>query len=121
MDADEALQMFSDEEDANVPIARFSDTDLPASDDGDDVELTDDWAGYPSSPSDEENLYGGGGQPSANGESSSESESDDDYPLLGGIWTTLLHQNELKLDFLGSLISQLSKYMVLPIYKSEWL
>ena len=88
------------------PIARFSDSDLPESDDGDDVELTDDWAGYPSSPdeettsSDEENLYGGSGQPSADGESSSESESDDDYPLLGGIWTTLLHQNELKLDFL---------------------
>ena len=39
----------------------------------------------------------------------------------GGNWTTLLHQNELKLDFLGSLISQLSKYIVLPIYKSEWL
>ena len=127
MDADEALQMFFDEEDANVPIARFSDSDLPESDDGDDVELTADWAGYPSSPdeetasSDEENLYGGSGQPSADGESSWESESDDDYPLLGGIWTTLLHQNELKLDFLGSLISQLSKYMVLPIYKSEWL
>ena len=44
MDADEALQMFFDEEDANVPIARFSDSDLPESD---DVELTDDWAGYP--------------------------------------------------------------------------
>ena len=123
MNADEALQMFFDEEDANVPI----DSDLPESDDGDDVELTDDWAGYPSSPdeetasSDEENLYGGSGQPSADGESSSHSESDDDYPLLEGIWTTLLHQNELKLDFLGSLISQLSQYMVLPIYKSEWL
>ena len=126
MDADEALQMFSDEEDANVPIARFSDSDLPESDDGDDVELTDDWAGYPSSPdkettsSDEENLYGGSVQPSTDGESSSESESDD-CPLLWGIWTTLLHQNELTLDFLGSLISQLSKYMVLPVYKSEWL
>ena len=87
MDADEALQMFFDEEDTNIPIARFSDSDLPESD---DVELTDDWAGYPSSPdeeiasSDEENLYGGSGQPSADGESSSESESDDDYPLLGG-------------------------------------
>ena len=110
MDADEALQMFFDEEDgANVPIARFSDSDLPESD---DVELTDDWAGYPSSPdeenasSDEENLYGGSRQPSADGESSSESESQ-------RIWTTLLHQKELKLDFLGSLISQLSKYMVL--------
>ena len=63
MDADEALQMFFDEEDgANVPIARFSDSDLPESD---DVELTDDWAGHLSSPdeetasSDEENLYGG--------------------------------------------------------------
>ena len=84
MDADEALQMFFDEEDANVPNARFSDSDLPESDDGTDVELTDDWAGYPSSPdeetasSDEENLYGGSGQPSADGESSSESESDDD-------------------------------------------
>ena len=72
MDADEALQMFFDEEDgANVPIARFSDSDLPESD---DVELTDDWAGYPSFPdeetasSDEENLYGGSGQPSADGE-----------------------------------------------------
>ena len=42
MDADEALQMFFDEEDANVPFARFSDSDLPESDDGDDVELTDD-------------------------------------------------------------------------------
>ena len=118
MDADEALQMFLDEEDgANVPIAWFSDSDLPESD---DVELTDDWAGYPSSPdeetasSDEENLYGGSGQPSADGESSSESESQ-------WIWTTFLHQNELKLDFLGSLISRLSKYVVLPIYKSEWL
>ena len=84
VDADEALQMFFDE-DANVPIARFSDSDLPESDDGDDVELTDDWAGYPSSPdgetasSDEENLYGGSGQPSADGESSSESESDDEF------------------------------------------
>ena len=73
---------FDDEEDANVPIARFSDSDLPESDDGDDgdnVELTDDWAGYASSPdeetasSDEGNLYGGSGQPSADGESSSES------------------------------------------------
>ena len=44
MDADEALEMFFDEEDANVPIAR-SNSDLPDSDDGDDVELTDDWAG----------------------------------------------------------------------------
>ena len=118
MDADEALQMYFDEEDgASVPIARFSDSDLPESD---DVEFTDDWAGYPSSPdketasSDEENLYGGSGQPSADGEGSSESESQ-------WIWTTLLHQDELKLTFLGSLISQLSKYMVLPIYKSEWL
>ena len=74
MTADEALQVFSDEEDANVPIAQFSDSDLPESDDSDDVELTDDWAGYPSSPdkeiasSDEENLYGGSGQPSADGE-----------------------------------------------------
>ena len=92
MDVDEALQMFFDEQDANVPIARFSDSDLPESDDidGNDVELTDDWAGYPSSPeketasSYEENLYGGSGQPSADGESSSESESDDDYSLLGG-------------------------------------
>ena len=42
-------------------------------------------------------------------------------PSVGGIWTTSLHQNELKPDFLGFLISQLSKYMVLPIYKSEWL
>ena len=79
MDADEALQMFFDEEDdTNVPIARFSDSDLPESD---DVELTDDWAGYPSSSdeetasSDVENLYGGSGQPSADRESSSESES----------------------------------------------
>ena len=90
MDAAEALQMFFDEEDANVPIARFSDSDLPESDDGDDVKLTDDWAGYPSSPdeetasSDEENLYGGSVQPSADGESSSDSESDDAYPLWGG-------------------------------------
>ena len=53
IDADEALQMFFDEEDANVPMARFSDSDLPKSDDGDDVELTDDWAGYPSSPDEE--------------------------------------------------------------------
>ena len=74
MDADEVLQMFFDEEDANVPIARFSDSDLPESDDGDDVELIDDWAGYPSSPdeettsSDEENLHGESGQPSADGE-----------------------------------------------------
>ena len=89
MDADEALQIFFDEEDANVPNARFSDSDLPESDDGDDVELTDDWAGYPSSPdeetasSDEENLYGGSGQPSADGESSSESESDDDNSEFG--------------------------------------
>ena len=45
MDADEALQMFFDEDDANVPNARFSDSDLPESDDGDNVELTDDWAG----------------------------------------------------------------------------
>ena len=56
------------------PIARFSDSDLPESDDSDDVELTDNWAGYPSSPdeeiasSDEENLYGETGQPSADGE-----------------------------------------------------
>ena len=76
MDVDEALQMFFDEEDANAPTARFSDSGLPDSDDSDDVELTDDWAGYPSSPdeetasSDEENLYGGSGQPSADGESS---------------------------------------------------
>ena len=86
MDADEALQMFFDEEDANVPIARFSHSDLPESDDGDDgddVELTDDWAGYPSSPdeetasSDEKNLCGERGQPSADGESSSESENVD--------------------------------------------
>ena len=81
--------MFFDEEDANVPFAQFSDSDLPESDDGDDVELTDDWAGYPSSPdeetasSDEENLYGGSGPPSADGESSSESESGDDLPLWG--------------------------------------
>ena len=78
MDVVEALHMFFDKEDgANVPIARFSDSDLPESD---DVELTDDWASYPSSPdeesasSDEENLYGGSGQPSADGESSSESD-----------------------------------------------
>ena len=81
MDADEALQMFFDEEDgANVPIARFSDSDLPDHE-SDDVELNDDWAGYLSSPdeetasSDEGNLYGGSGQPSADGESCSESES----------------------------------------------
>ena len=118
MDAGEALQMFFDEEDG--AIARFSDSDLPESD---DVELTDDWAGYPSSPdeetasSDEENLYGGSGQWSADGGSSSESDQAESQ----WIWTTLLHQNELQLDFLGSLISQRSKYMVLPIYKSEWL
>ena len=73
MDADEALQMFFDEEDANVPIARFSYSDLPESNDG---ELTDDWPGHFSSPNEEtassdgENLYGGSGQPSADGESS---------------------------------------------------
>ena len=80
MDADEDLQMFFDEEDANVPIARFSDSDLPESNDGDDPSSPDE----ETASSDEENLYGGSGQPSADGESSSESESDDDYPLLGG-------------------------------------
>ena len=70
MDADEALQMFFDEEDTNVPIARFSDSDLPESDDWDNPSSPDE----ETASSDEENLYGGSGQPSVDGQSSSESE-----------------------------------------------
>ena len=33
MDADEALELFFDQEDANVPIPQFSDSDQPESDD----------------------------------------------------------------------------------------
>ena len=121
MDADEALQMFFDEEDTNVPIARFSDSDLPKNDDGDDVELTPTTGPAilppltrkPPAQTRKISMEG------ALTEKAGQSPRVMMITLL--IWTTLLPQNGLKLDFLGSLISQLSKYMVLPIYKSEWL
>ena len=122
MYAYEAQQVFFDEEDANVPIAQFSDSDLPESDDGDDVELTDDWAGYPSSPDeetaslDEENLYGGSGQPSADGESSSESESDDDYPLLGGNLDNITSPERVEMWFFG-----FSDFSAFKIYGTSYL
>ena len=74
MDADEALQMFFDEEDANTFHCAIFWLRSAWERRRHDVKLTDDWAGYPSSPdeetaiSDEENLYGGSGQPSADGE-----------------------------------------------------
>ena len=112
MDADEDLQMFFDEEDApTFPLRDFltqiclraTMSSSPTTGPAILPPLT-----RKSPAQTRKNLYGGSGQPSADGESSSESESQ-------WIWTTLLHQNKLKLDFLGSLISQLSKCMVLSI------
>ena len=48
MDAEDALALFWDQEEANVPIPQFSDSDLPESDNDDTVWLSADKHDVPS-------------------------------------------------------------------------